>query len=199
MCRFLKSRSFLSLSSSFYSHLHFQAAVSYTRMICFLIPCLIIQLHNIPFSLIWQCSFAPSLGLLESSFFRCFSFQLMSCSVSYTLYGYFAAYSSVLSSSHLAIVFLFLLPLVSIIKFSHVFYLMFYGLGSFVQFGDHLLEVRHGAKDGVDGRVVGDVVAEVLHGRLEEWTQPHCPHAKASQIVRPQSNAWKRWLKCESW
>ncbi len=58
-------------------------------------------------------------------------------------------------------------------------------LTALVEFGDHLLEVRHGAEDGVDGRVVRDVVAEVLHGRLEERTQPHRSHAQASQVVRP--------------
>ena len=50
-------------------------------------------------------------------------------------------------------------------------------------FGDEAAEILHGAEIGIDGAVVGDVVAVVAAGRRIERQQPERGDAELLQIV----------------
>src|SRR5690606_11144406 len=48
---------------------------------------------------------------------------------------------------------------------------------------DDLLEILQGAEQWIDAAVVGNVVAEVLHRRGEEWRQPDGVDVEAGDVV----------------
>ena len=54
-----------------------------------------------------------------------------------------------------------------------------------------MVEVGQGAKDGVDVAVVGDVVAEVGHGRGVKGRDPYRLDAQPSQVIEPLQDALK--------
>ena len=49
---------------------------------------------------------------------------------------------------------------------------------AFFALGDQLLHVLHGAEDGVDGTVIGDIIAVVHLGRGEHRGQPDAVDAQ---------------------
>ena len=55
--------------------------------------------------------------------------------------------------------------------------------------GNHLFDVFHGAQVGVDGVVVGDVVAVVVLGGGEEGVEPHHVHAEGGDVGHFLDNA----------
>src|SRR5271169_6696986 len=46
-------------------------------------------------------------------------------------------------------------------------------------------EILHRAKQGIDGPVVGNIIAEVLHGRLEDRRNPDRVDAQLGEIAQP--------------
>ena len=55
--------------------------------------------------------------------------------------------------------------------------------------GQQGVKVLHGAEPGVDGPVVGDVVAVVIHGGIHDGAQPQHIDPQVLQIVQPGADA----------
>ena len=53
----------------------------------------------------------------------------------------------------------------------------------------HLPKVVQCPEDGIDVHEVGDVVAEVLHGTLEDRGEPQRSHPEAGEVIQPRSDA----------
>jgi hypothetical protein len=58
-----------------------------------------------------------------------------------------------------------------------------------VRLGEQVVEVVEGAEQGIDVAVVGDVVAEVGHGRAVERRQPDGVDAEVDQVAQPSPDA----------
>lgn len=60
-----------------------------------------------------------------------------------------------------------------------------FGFGCGCQVG----KVLQSAEDGVDLGEIGNVVAEIGHGRLEDGRQPHNRHSQLDEMVQPVNNS----------
>src|SRR3954454_24186767 len=57
--------------------------------------------------------------------------------------------------------------------------------------GDHAIRVTEGAEHRVDVAIVGDVVAEVLHGGAKERRDPEGVDAKPAKMLEPRRDSSK--------
>src|ERR1700691_2556279 len=48
-----------------------------------------------------------------------------------------------------------------------------------------IVEILHRAKQGIDGPVVGNIITEILHGRLEDRRNPDRVDAQLGEIAEP--------------
>src|SRR4029077_1968644 len=52
-----------------------------------------------------------------------------------------------------------------------------------------LIEVRQSAEYAVEATIIGDVVAEILHGRRVDRSDPQDVHPQLNQIIEPGKNS----------
>jgi hypothetical protein len=58
-----------------------------------------------------------------------------------------------------------------------------------MRLGQQAIEIGQRAEQRIDVTVVGNVVAEISHRRLEEWRDPDRIHTEARHIVEPLDDA----------
>ena len=58
-----------------------------------------------------------------------------------------------------------------------------------MDFSQQAVKIRHAAKHGVDGAVIGHIVAEVMHGRRVNGRKPHHAHIEALQVIQAGGHA----------
>src|SRR5690606_30554835 len=58
-----------------------------------------------------------------------------------------------------------------------------------VSAGEHPVEIGERPEDRIDIAIVGDVVAEILHRRGEEWREPDRVYAEGGDVLQPFGDA----------
>src|SRR3954451_1973064 len=57
-----------------------------------------------------------------------------------------------------------------------------------MKLADELIEIRYGAENWIDARVVGNIITEIRHRRGIDWRQPDRVDAEPIEIIEPRDN-----------
>ena len=62
---------------------------------------------------------------------------------------------------------------------------------SLVQGFHDLIEIIHCAEAGIDRAKIGNVIAEIFHGRAVDWREPDGRYTKPGEMIEPRQQARK--------